>query len=128
MVESINVCNTSHKDSLTPDPSRDDVQGLETIQDYNILGGDNGVDWQDNNQDHLNDVAHSCNDLLSPSWLVQAMHPLGTTPPPCGSQVNPQNPYNLIPMPKCPVEDWAVEMLEHHKEKEDQEAKSPGSF
>ena len=54
MVESIDISNTSQEDALTLEPSKDKVQGLETSQqDSDILGGDDGEDQQEDDQDYL---------------------------------------------------------------------------
>ena len=89
MAESKDVCNTSQEDSLALEPSRDDIQGLETSLDSDILGGDDNMDFQMDDRDYLDGLALSGANLLSPFGLVDVLQKLGTMPPPSGPHVSP---------------------------------------
>ena len=67
------------------------------------------------NQDNLDYLIFSSNQLVTQSVLVLAMNQPDATPP-----CVPHNScsLNLILMPLCPFEDWVEEMLEQQKKKD----------
>ena len=81
MAESLDICSNSQEEALALEPSRDNVQGLETSQDSNLLEEDEGADHQEGDQDHLDGLAVSGTNLLSPSWLVDNLNRLGSPSP-----------------------------------------------
>ena len=69
IAESIDVCDTSQEDVLALDSSRDDLPSLETNRNSDILGGDDGKDWQDDDQDHLDGLVTLPRDHTSAMWF-----------------------------------------------------------
>ena len=71
MVESMDI-NTSQVEAPTLEPSRDNVQGLETSQDSDILERNDGEGWQEDNQDHHSGLAQSSNEIYHhQGWFKQ---------------------------------------------------------
>ena len=59
----MDISLTSQDDILALAPSKDDVTGLETSQDSNLLQGDGGEDQQEDDQNHLGGLAQYSNHL-----------------------------------------------------------------
>ena len=77
------------------------------------MEGENIEGWQEEDQDHLGDLAHPSNDLLSASTLVHAMDKSEATPPECG--IWNSCSIHLVSIPFKPCQDLGQVHVEPRK-------------